>query len=209
MTPGPTKILKIANSGSLVKISTINSGNTFGARYWTDGKCEAPMLPDFPQLRSHPTTHELFWVDECEEVASEIDWETETLYPEVDYGQTPTLTDYRQVLDSDTALTEKREHYALTHFWWLANDPVRHGENDAARPSDFRERLLRLRQLLDVSNPDQRIMAAEVARELGDFSAGEELLKEQFSDDYAFVADLIRDLIAQRDSSVREIVPLG
>jgi hypothetical protein len=31
---------------------TLASGNTIGARFWTDGKMEAPMLPDQPALQS-------------------------------------------------------------------------------------------------------------------------------------------------------------
>jgi hypothetical protein len=71
MTPGPTRILKTPLLGAIVKVSTICSGNTFGAQYWTDGKREAPMLPDEPWLRLQPETDELFWMDECEQVAVE------------------------------------------------------------------------------------------------------------------------------------------
>jgi len=60
-----------------VKFSTIASGNTFGAVYWTDGKREAPMLPDDPWLRKSPTEGVLFWSDECEEIGSIGRWGTD------------------------------------------------------------------------------------------------------------------------------------
>lgn len=70
MRPGPTLIVKAPGCQSPVKVSTLASGNTFGAVFWTDGKCEAPMLPDHSRLRKHPTEGILFWADECEEIST-------------------------------------------------------------------------------------------------------------------------------------------
>jgi hypothetical protein len=50
MRPGPTRILACPHCGALVKQRTLSSGNTFGARQWTDGKHVAPMLPRTPPL---------------------------------------------------------------------------------------------------------------------------------------------------------------
>ena len=38
------------------------SGNTLGARYYSDRKREAPMLPSFPSFSKCPKCGELFWV---------------------------------------------------------------------------------------------------------------------------------------------------
>ncbi len=85
-------ILKIPQSGDLVKISTILSGNTFGARWWSDGKMEAPMMPDEPWLRRHPGTGEMFWSDACAEVALEEPWEeSSNRIPWATFAQYPTV----------------------------------------------------------------------------------------------------------------------
>ena len=205
MTPGPIQILKISLSGTLVKIATIASGNTFGARYWTDGKQEAPMLPDQPWLRSHPETGELFWTDECEEVAEETVWEDDESYQDVAFAEEPTLDDYRRALLSGVVSTPEQKRYVLMRYWWAANDAARDGDASAAPPSDFSERLLQFRALLDTTDPNQRLMAAEVARQLRDFSTATHLLDFQFPEGYSRAVNLIKKLTNEEDSTVHEV----
>jgi hypothetical protein len=49
------------------------SGNTIGAKFYTDGKLEAKMLPDHPWLAKCPACSGLFWVDEAVEVDTGFD----------------------------------------------------------------------------------------------------------------------------------------
>ena len=205
MTPGPTQILKISPTGTLVKIATIASGNTFGAHFWTDGKQEAPMLPDQPWLRRHPDTDELFWSDECEEIAEETPWADEESYPNVPFAEEPTLDEYRQALVSGIVTTPEQRRYVFMRYWWAANDPLRHGDASSSAPPDFREQLLQFRALLDTTDPKQRLMAAEVARQLRDFSTAADLLNFQFPEGYSHAVDLIKKLTSEEDSTVHEV----
>ena len=52
--PGPDTIRECPGCKAQVREQTTLSGNTFRAQYWTDGKREAPMLPDFPWLVKCP-----------------------------------------------------------------------------------------------------------------------------------------------------------
>jgi hypothetical protein len=205
MTLGPNQILKIPLTGTLVKVATICTGNTFGAQYWTDGKREAPMLPDEPWLRQQPDTGELFWMDECEKVATEPEWEESAAHSGVPFAREPGLDDYRRALDGGLASTPEKQRYVLMRFWWAANDPVRHGEVSTPSAPDFRERLLQLRAMLDTTVPDQRLMSAEAARQIGDFDAAEELMNFRFPEGYTQAVNLITDRIGERDSTLREI----
>lgn len=45
MIPGPTLVRARPECKALAKHEAIQSGNTFGARWWTDGAMDAPMLP--------------------------------------------------------------------------------------------------------------------------------------------------------------------
>ena len=45
---------------------TLMSGNTRGARYWTDGKRDAPMLPTMPVLTRCDSCKTFFHVDDAE-----------------------------------------------------------------------------------------------------------------------------------------------
>lgn len=163
------------------------------------------MLPDDPWLRLHPKTGELFWMDECEEVGVKPAWGGSATYPGVPFAREPGLDDYRRMLDEGGASTPEKQRYLLMRFWWAANDPVRHGEASSPSAPDFRERLLQLRAFLDTTVPDQRLMSAEAARQLGDFDAAEELMNFQFPDDYSHAIAIILELIEERNSALREI----
>ena len=82
---------------------------------------------------------------------------------------------------------------------------MRHGEASTPSAPDFRERLQQLRALLDKTDPNQRLMSAEVARQLGDFAVAEELMNFQFPEGYSHAVDLITDLIRGRNPALDEI----
>jgi hypothetical protein len=123
----------------------------------------------------------------------------------VQYAEEPGLVDYRRAMNDDVASTPEKQRYVLMRFWWAANDPVRHGEARTSSVPDFRERLMQLRALLDTTDPNQRLMSAEAARQLGDFATAGELMNFQFPDGYSHAVALISELIGERDSALREI----
>ena len=68
MMPGPTLIKKCSACQQLIEEETLLSGNTCGAVFWTDGACDAPMLPDRPELVKCPFCKALVWLEELEQV---------------------------------------------------------------------------------------------------------------------------------------------
>ena len=50
MLPGPNYIYKCPSCGNFIKIGSLISGNTYGAKLYSDGKRVAPMMPEFPDL---------------------------------------------------------------------------------------------------------------------------------------------------------------
>ncbi len=202
MTPGPNKVLKTTRTGALVKIESLNSGSTAGARFWTDGKRVAPLMPDDSWLRRHPQSGELFWTDECEEVATEVPWGDSNEFPGVPFANEPSLQDLQQVLASGDASDEEKERYVRMRLWWATNDPVRHGEPAPLKDHDNLKKLL---TLLDQSNANQRLTAAEVCRELGDFDRATQLLEFAFPRPYQPAVQLIKTLAQQKDAEVHEL----
>jgi len=202
MTPGPHKILKTVPTGLLVKIESLNSGNTVGARFWTDGKCVAPMMPDQPWLRRHPVNGELFWTDECEEIATEVPWGDSNEFPNVPFADEPSCEDYRRLLETGGASSHEKERYVRMRLWWATNEPVRHGERDSLKDRDNLQKLL---PLLDESNANHRLTAAEICRELGDFDRAAALLEFAFPRGYLRAASLIKKLNEQHDVEVHEL----
>jgi hypothetical protein len=201
----------------LVKIETIQSGNTFGACFWTDGKCEAPCLPDLPWLQRHPKSNELFWTDECEKISEEDNPEDDFFeellseetavkqpgeYADTPYAVKPSVDDYNRALATGLASSNEKERHIRMRLWWAANDPIRRGK--ASTLSD-RDNLLQLLELLNDSDPEQRLMAAEARRELGNFDRASMLLQFNFPDRLNHTANFIKKLNEQKDVTVRQV----
>ena len=206
MTPGPTEILKKPETGSLIKVSTIGSGNTFGARFWSDGKMEAPMLPeDLPVVR-HPETGETFWrEEECVVIATEDPWENDPKCAEVTYGEELREDDIIEELKSDDIDLEQ-EKYLRIRLWWRWNDPVREGNEELARPSDFVRNLRELIEFLFEDEDNDRLMMAEAWRQLGKHKAAADLLAYQFPEEFGLAVDTIRSANEKCETLVVEVV---
>ncbi len=207
MTPGPTLIMKAPGCVKPVKFATIASGNNFGATYWTDGKQEAPMLPDEPWLRVSPAEKVIFWSDECEEIGqigyfSQADENHE--WNDLVYAEEPSEDDYFRALQSGIAGTPDKERYIRMRLWWQASDPFRQG-----RPSLFseaqRNNLQHFESILSDDDDNQRLMKAEALRQLSRFEDALRLLDGDFPEGYAHAVSRIRDLAAKGESNVAKL----
>jgi hypothetical protein len=177
------------------------SGNTFeGAVYYSDGKMLAQGLPDHPWLVKCPGCKGLFWVDEALKVDSGFDAAkglTSVMWP--------SEIDLLSFISSSTPNGEK-EIYLRICAWRTANDGWRHLPNENARFSQEQQNNMRaLLKLFDSYNENQRLLKAEIARELGDFKTCKNLLTYAFTDEFNYAASIIKKLAEEGDSRVREI----
>lgn len=67
MMPGETIYRECPSCDGLLIERTLLSGNTIGARYWTDGKMDAPMMPQYPALVRCAHCQKLLWLPEARE----------------------------------------------------------------------------------------------------------------------------------------------
>jgi len=68
MLPGPTIFRRCPQCGVQLKQWSYASGNAFGARYWTDGRCLGPMLSDTSPLAKCPRCGHVLWLADAEEI---------------------------------------------------------------------------------------------------------------------------------------------
>ncbi len=204
MTPGPTLIMKAPGCKKPVKFSSIGSGNTFGATFWTDGKREAPMLPDEPWLRKSPSEGVLFWSDECEEIG-QIDFfaykNENPQWDDLEFAKEPNQSDYFAALSNGIADTEEKLRYIRIRLWWRGNDQVRN-KKITQLPDKHIQNLTELAPLLSEENENQRLMKAEVLRELSRFDESLRLLESNFPADYQHAVHRIRELATSHDPLV-------
>ena len=208
--PGETIYRECPSCDGLLIERTLLSGNTIGARYWTDGKMDAPMFPENPALVRCAHCQTLLWLPEV----TEHEFATppamfETVKDALD-PTAPTEADYLEAIASGLAPDQEREIYCRLHAWHRFNDARRNQKNAAelGELSDVAASNMKaLFALLDRIKPAERLMRAEIARELGRFPEALGLLKLKFDfgEDYQATAERIRELAERELPGVEQV----
>ena len=100
----------------------------------------------------------------------------------------------------------EKEKDLRARAWWKGNDRRRGIDGIKQNLSvEEQQNLQALIGILDPSDGNDRIMIAEINRELGNFEAAINLLKKPFPDELLKAASVIMDLARNQDSSVMEM----
>ena len=175
------------------------TGNTIGAKIYTDGKREAKMLPDHPSLVECPKCSTLFWVQESVEV--DVGFEAAEGKQQV---LAPSEKEMLNFLLADQTLPKEKEFYLRLLLWWMANDAWRSVPNpNPVFSKEHVQNLDALSALFDEAEPNQRILKAEIARELGRFDECLLILSYQFEPDYDWTVGFIRKLAEEKVRAVK------
>lgn len=204
MLPGPTIARRCSSCSKQIAQDTIASGNTRGAIFWTDGKREAPMLPDQPMLVRCPHCHTLVWIDELEELG-EIPWgDRGGRFKDAINYELPSPDNYFAFLAKGIETPDK-ELYVRLRAWWAGNDARRANETEMQISALEASNLTALAQLLDESDPNDLVMKAEIMRELGRFDDARVLLASSDNSHMSQAVPTIKNLVEKGDPYVRQI----
>lgn len=204
MLPGPTIIRLCSSCTGQIEDATIESGNTAGALFWTDGKCDAPMLPSRPWLIKCPHCEALLWLDELD-VVGEIEPVGKSIeFPEARDYRSPSFNEYLAMLETGISHKNKKL-YLHIRAWWAGNDMRRLDLQRIPLSEDETNNLTSLAELLDISDDNDRIMKVEALRELGRFEEAASLLESPFAESFEAVAGFIKTLISEQDALVAKI----
>ena len=204
MLPGPTIIRKCSACGQLIEESTILSGNTFGATYWTDGKRDAPMLPDSLWLVQCPHCQALVWLDEQEQAGEKEPWGADDTFEGSRPVAEPTHEAYLHALAEGLPSAEK-ERYVRLRAWWSGNDTRRGAKTRSGLSEKELRNLEAFAELLDEGEGNDRLTKAEIMRELGRFDEAAGLLTEPFSEELSRAAAFIGKLVREENTQVAEM----
>jgi hypothetical protein len=212
MRPGPDIIIACPACGALAKVFSLMSGNTFGASIWTDGKMEAPMLPRPPAITRCPSCDTIYWVADAKEVGKYATWETKKVQVDPAWENAPkirelTENEYYEALDSGLATTAEREKQLRVFTWWRSNDRYRKDAAlyDYSPDARCKQNMSRLFDLLQPDNVNERIMKAELARELGNFEDSTNLLSDASNDETEIARSFIMALCDKRVMVVKQL----
>lgn len=215
MLPGPDQIIACPHCKGLAKYMTLMSGNTIGAQVWTDGRQVAPMLPHPPGVVKCRHCDECYWLADAEEVGTLDPWggEGQQVNPSwaiAEEVQEPTEEEYYRAMEKGLATDPEQERSLRVLAWWRSNDAFRDAPRVPAvdNPSGselWRKNLEALTNLLQEADESDRLMKAEVLRELGEFELAKQVLGRIDSSKVAAVVRQIRSLCDSGDTRVRKL----
>jgi hypothetical protein len=179
MTPGPDHVLACPHCGALSRRRTIASGNTFGARFWTDGFMDAPMMPRFPAFTRCHACDRFFWFREAEKIGEFDRYRHNPRQGKSEWAKLPAASepdefDHYDALEAGLADTTIEEINLRTEAWWASNHMFRDQPDPPSLPETTKAarhaNMIRLIVLIETSDAlADRIMRAELHRELGEF----------------------------------------
>ncbi len=194
-----------------IRVWSLLSGNTCGAVLWSDGRMQAPGLPNAPQITRCSRCSVFFWVSKAQEFTGKeprwIFWKK----PEV--VRALASAEYLEALESGAASTREEEFYLRIHAWHGWNDSFRRTpDSSPAVCLDPRRtaNLQALSAILSLDDPNHLLMKAEIARELGDMAEAARLLSQPLPPPFADQAEQMQSWIDAGDTRVkrfRDTVP--
>jgi len=223
MIPGPEVIICCPECKALSRFSTMASGNTFGSTLWSDGYRYSPMLePSVPVIQCDDCSR-IFLKWKAEEVgqyfhsARDIGFDVPdkesapTEWKKAPRIKAPKEDDFYKAIDEGLSENRQEEKNIRLTAWWQSNDRCRNGfslienKNDFPDPEEREKNMEKLLGLLDKTNPNDQIMAAEILRQLGKFDEALEVLKTLDRDDYGEVLVQLEDFCDDNETTVQKL----
>jgi hypothetical protein len=210
MIPGPDRIVACPSCRAPARHLTLASGNTFGARAWTDGKQIAPMLPRPPAVVRCRRCAACYWLADAEQVGSVDRWNPgpdakQGAFADAEPVQEPSEAEYYDALRLGLARDDDAERALRIFAWHRSNEPFRDAPaptGAASRSPEWRANLRALAALLDEADRNMLLLKAEALRELGDWDEARALLDRVADPQFAPVVRQLRSLCEARDSNV-------
>jgi uncharacterized protein involved in tolerance to divalent cations len=197
------------------------SKNTFGARYWSDGKMEKAGYDDDLAFVECSRCRSAFWIGKAKnmgevdvlskpdrdkiirsekKVSKRSPYDNVALIPSEDNW-------YRAIIDRNYR-DGGEERYLRVHAWWSSNDRYRNPNvrNQPARKAREWENMAALFKLIKVDTQEGRLMKAELAREMGWFKEAQRLLDFVFKEEYQTAFKGMRDRAREKDTALFPLI---
>jgi len=183
MLPGPTLIYDCPQCGQKVANESLMSGNTFGARFYSDGRRDALMLPEFPDFIRCKSCGNFFFLSQQSPVDELFDFEEQTNAEVngIDQAEFLGITELERSLGHEVAAKKENEIVIRLQIWRAFNDRTRSGRamfGNIAEEELWQKNCERLLQLLEPTAAEHIITLAELNRNLGRFEESLQLLEK-------------------------------
>jgi len=214
MRRGENLLIACPSCGKEYLQEDLVSGNTRGARYWTDGKRDAPMLPTMPALTRCEKCKTIFHVDDAEIIA---DGRPLTLYSTGPKVRFLTLAELLECIEiQPESIKERgRQISVRTELLHKKNDYYRYSAS-SFEPDLNDSRIVRnieilaelLTESVDAENTNGLMLRAELLREMGRFEESAAALQSIPQEARSIpLFETMKRLIQNRDNRIYEYNP--
>lgn len=236
MTPGPPYELTCPHCGGTKHIASIASGNTFGGKVWSDSKHEYPMLPSPSPIQKCPHCGGYYFYDDSSPRSIDAPiWASSRIETEPDEKEKERMRSVKKCQDEawkngfgDLSFEETDEAFSALYqqaeeerqttllFLWLFSYNDRFGGRKQGHPEDCpdetQQRFNFVAEELCERFKDNRILAAELHREMGDFEGCVDIAGEFLwvvNPDNPHLGDVARQIIEHAKAGDREVFVLS
>jgi hypothetical protein len=198
---GETRYKSCDHCRQPVAIAPLLSGNPIGGALWSDGYMDAPQLPEQELLGKCAHCGEILCLPEQQDAPG-----PGAIGHASDHAFEPlTLDDFRLLLDHIDQIDTSHHLYVRLKCWQLGNHPRRQAESGRPLSDSETENLQQLLLLLGDDEAD-RLLKAEVFRQLGDFKRAENALVGPFHGQAGDIVSRLRELVRRRQSQVAQVL---
>ena len=222
MTFGENYIFQCPGCTNKISRGSLMSGNTIGAKYYSDGKRIAPMMMEFPNITKCIKCHTIFWFKNAKQIgkSSWLD-ELKDDNENIQHANFLSIQEYFEALEKKVYQSAGEERDLRISIWWIFNDRVRHvDEKHKLRkqhiPIQFlsddekkqwEENTYYLIGMLDQGNSDDRIMMAELNRNTGKFDRCMEIIHSIEDENLNWLKQMFDKKCKNKDPFVFQLNP--
>ena len=184
----------------VIRIVPLESGHALGGILWSDGYMQTPQLPEQPLLGKCPSCGEIVSLAELVDYPNPDNLEDPAAY---DFGMLE-LDDYRELLNHLDEIDPSYHIYLRMTFWQVANHSRRTGGMLLPLTMDELDNLEALAPLLG-DDESERLIKAEVLRQLGEFQRAKQVLSDPFQQRVQNVVVRLKRLVDEENPHLARI----
>jgi hypothetical protein len=217
MLYGENYIYQCPGCTNKISRESLMSGNTFGANYYSDGKRIAPMLIEFPNITKCKNCNSIFWIKNATELGTS-DWfdDSNEKKEKIQEASFLTIQEYFEALERKVHQSKAEERDIRVSIWWTFNDRIRHRDEiqkhkkqnvpilflSDHEKKQWEENTYYLIELLDQGDSNDRIMIAELYRNMEKFDRCMEMIESIEDEDLNWLKEMFGEKCRNKDSFV-------
>ena len=189
MIPGPVQIIKCPACGAHQSNKSLRSGNTFGARYFSDGKRLAPMLPEYPYFVKCHACNVYFKIND-KVIVGETSREKITANgSKAPFVRFLTVNEYSQAIKEGLYNGDEKDILSLRLSMWRRYNDIYDGErryetyssdnkvSETEERDIYEDNCRKILSMMSENKDDESLLTfAELYRNIGDFDKCKKIL---------------------------------